>query len=171
MLYSRRYPDYTTITCLEWNPILENDRNKDIIINSLRYLTNEERVVVYGFVIMQNHFHLLWQIMGEHELDEVQRDFLKYTGQQILKIFRNEASSILKDLLVEAKDRKYQVWERNSLSIPLWTPKVLIQKLEYIHNNPIRAGLCRYPEEYKYSSARFYLCNEKDWDFLQHYDG
>lgn len=49
--------------------------------------------------------------------------------------------------------------------------EVLIQKLNYIHNNPVKAGLCKYPEEYKYSSARFYLCNEKDWDFLAHYKG
>ena len=49
--------------------------------------------------------------------------------------------------------------------------RVFIQKLEYIHNNPIRAGLCKEAEDYKYSSARFYNRNEKDWDFLVHYNG
>ena len=170
MIYSKHHPDFTTITCLKWNPILEDDRHKEIIINSLRFLTKESRAVIYGFVIMMNHFHLIWQIMGEHDRGDVQRDFLKFTGQQILKNFRNENSLKLKDLFVQAKDRKYQVWERNSLSIPLWTPKVLLQKLEYIHNNPIRAGLCKESEDYKYSSARFYLCNEKDWGFLQHFN-
>ena len=171
MIYSKQYPDFVTTTCLEWKPVLEEDKHKEIIINSLRFLTTEERVAIYGFVIMQNHFHLIWQLIGDHERDEVQRDFLKFTGQQVLKNLRNLKLPILQELLVQAKDRKYQVWERNSLSIPLWTPEVLIQKLEYIHNNPVRAGLCRYPEEYKYSSARFYICNEKNWDFLVHYNG
>ena len=101
--------------------MLEDDKHKGIIINSLRFLTTEERVVIYGFVIMQNHFHLIWQLMGDHERDEVQRDFLKFIGQQVLKNLRNLKFPILQELLVQAKDRKYQVWERNSLSIPLWT--------------------------------------------------
>ena len=171
MIYSKRYPDFTTITCLDWNPILEKDQQKEIIINSLRFLTKDKRAIIYAFAIMKNHFHLVWQMVGEHELDDVQRDFLKFTGQQILKNFRNENSPILKDLLVQAKDRKYQVWERNSLSISLWTQRVLLQKVEYIHNNPVRAGLCKEPEDYKYSSAQFYLCNKKNWDFLEHYNG
>ena len=78
---------------------------------------------------------------------------------------------MLSELIVNAKDRRRQIWERNSLSVPLWTQDVLVQKLSYIHDNPVRAGLCRYPEEYKYSSAKFYICNEKDWDFLVHYNG
>jgi len=59
--------------------------------------------------------------MGEHQRETVQRDFLKYTAQQILKIQRNEKAPLQVELLVHAKDRKFQIWERNSLSIPLWS--------------------------------------------------
>ena len=170
-LYTKNHPDFITTTCLEWKPLLNDDRYKDIIIDSLRFLSRENRIIVNAFVILNNHFHLIWQIKGEHTRDNVQRDFLKYTGQQILKHLRNESAPIQKELMVNAKDRKYQVWERNSLSIPLWSDKVIRQKLDYIHYNPVKAGLCQYPEEYKYSSARFYLKNEKDWDFLVHIDG
>jgi len=76
----------------------------------------------------------------------------------------------LKELLVGAKDRKYQVWERNSLSVELSGSNIFKQKLEYIHNNPMRAGLCRLPEDYEYSNARFYEKNEGAWDFLNHYE-
>ena len=113
---------------------------------------------------------MIWQVLGDHKGNDVQRDFLKFTSQQILKVLRNEKSDMQVELLVEAKDRRYQVWERNSLGIPLWSPEVFWQKLEYIHYNPVRAGLCEYPEDYKYSSARFYLKNEKDWDFLVHHE-
>ena len=101
--------------------------------------------------------------------DRIPGIYYRY-GQQMIKNFRNKKSTILNELLVDAKDRRYQVWERNSLSIPLWSPKVMDQKLEYIHMNPVKAGLCEYPEGYKYSSARYYILNERNWDFLTHID-
>jgi putative transposase len=171
VVYSKHYADFITITCLNWIPVLREDRFKDIIIESLSFLSRSNRVSVYAFVIMYNHMHLIWQIMGENERQAVQRDFLKFTGQQILKILRNEKSPLQNDLLVNAKDRKFQVWERNSLSIPLWSDRVMSQKLDYIHNNPVKAQLCRSPEDYKYSSASFYLIGVKRWDFLIHCDG
>lgn len=170
-MYSKEFPDFITVTCLDWKPLLEDDRHKDIITDSLDFLVRKERVVIYAFVIMNNHFHMIWQMQGEHKREDVQRDFLKFTGQHILKNFRNIRSLILNEIRVNAKDRKYQVWERNSLGIPLWSPVVFNQKLEYIHYNPVKAGLCQYPEDYKYSSARFYEKNEKDWTFLTHYNG
>ena len=61
---------------------------------------------------------------------------MKYTAQMVLKELRNNHPEVLEHFRVNAKDRKYQVWERNSLSISLWSRKVFLQKLEYIHNNP-----------------------------------
>jgi putative transposase len=171
IIYAKEHAEFVTITCLEWKHILMEDRFKDIIIDSPSFFSEGKAVTIYGFVIMSNHFHLIWQMLGDNKREDVQRDFLKFTGQQILKHLRNEQSSLQKELLVDAKDRKYQVWERNSLGIQLWSPEVFLQKLDYIHNNPVKAGLCEHPEDYKYSSARFYENNEKDWDFLEHHEG
>jgi REP element-mobilizing transposase RayT len=168
---AREHPEFITITCLNWIPVVLEDRFKNIILESLSFLVKADRIQVYAFVIMSNHLHLIWQMLGEHKRKDVQRDFLKFTSQQILKHLRNEESILQNDLLVQAKDRKFQVWERNSLSIPLWAENVFMQKLDYIHTNPVKAGMCKYPEEYKYSSAGFYLRNEKHWGFLTHYDG
>jgi putative transposase len=171
LIYAKDYPEFITVTCLNWKPLMQEDKHKEVIISSLEFLTKEQRIMVYAFVIMNNHFHLIWQMVGDHKREDVQRDLLKYTGQQILKNLRNEKSATLREVMVNAKDRKHQVWERNSLGIPLWSRQVFKEKLEYIHYNPVKAGLCRYPEEYKYSSARFYELNEKDWVFLTHYNG
>ena len=84
---------------------------------------------------------------------------------------RYEKLSVMEELAVHAKDRKYEVWERNSLGVPLWTNEVFWQKLDYIHHNPVKAGLCNYPEDYKYSSASFYYKADYVWDFLTHCDG
>jgi hypothetical protein len=79
----------------------------------------------------------------------------------------------LNEFLVNAKDRQYQFWERNSLGIDLWSEKAFIQKLNYIHNNPVKSpwNLVQYPEDYKYSSAKFYETGIDDFGFLSHYHG
>lgn len=168
--YEDHFPDFITITCYEWLPIIQREQEKEIIIQSLRFLVNNKRVKVYAFVLMDNHFHLIWQIGKGHLRADVQRDFLRFSATQILKNFRNEHAKILQKIEVNSKDRKYQVWQRNSLSIELRSESVFNQKLNYIHKNPIKAGLCNLEEDYKYSSAKYYLKNENDWDFVTNAD-
>jgi len=106
--YAKDHPDFITVTCLEWKPVLQDDRFKEVIIPSLSFLSKANRVTVYAFVIMENHFHLVWQIMNDHTSEAVQRDFLRFTSQQILKVLRNEQSPMQDLLLVNAKDRKHR---------------------------------------------------------------
>ena len=63
-------------------------------------------------------------------------------------MIKNHAED-LKGFMVNAKDRKYQFWERNPLSVEIWSEKVMLQKLKYMHENPVRAGLCKYSDDYK----------------------
>ena len=163
------YADYFTATNLEWKKLLEPDKYKDIIIDSMRFLVQDKRVIIYGFVIMPNHMHLIWQMQAGRQRDHVQRDFLKHTAQEIKKDMRITMPAELESYLVNAKDREYQFWERNALSVEIWSEKVLIQKLNYIHENPVRAGLYIYPEDYKYSSALFYKTGIDNWGFLTHF--
>ena len=147
------WPQYFTATNLEWKKLLQPDKYKDIIIDSLRFLVSEKRITLYAFVIMTNHIHLIWRMCAGIDPEAVQRDFLKYTAQKIKADLRKYHPDILENFRVDAKDRKYQFWERNPLSVELRTHAVFLQKLEYIHWNPVKAGLCSLPEEYKYSSA------------------
>jgi len=87
IIQAKQFAEFITVTCLEWTPLLEEDRFKDIILKSLSFLSSKKKVTIYSFVIMSNHFHLIWQILGDHRRDAIQRDFLKFTAQQILKIF------------------------------------------------------------------------------------
>ncbi|MEQ8472457.1 MAG: transposase [Marinoscillum sp.] len=105
-----------------------------------RFLVENQRIYIYAFVIMDNHSHLIWQIRADHDMKNVQRDFLKYTAQQIKFSLALHEPDLLADLETKGADRKYQFWQRNSLSIPLYSAKVFEQKLEYIHQNPVKAG-------------------------------
>jgi hypothetical protein len=80
-------------------------------------------------------------------------------------------NEILNDFLVAAADRQYQFWKRNPLSIDIWTEEVFIQKLNYIHNNPVSPpwNVVPHPEDYKYSSAKFYETGIDVFGLLTHY--
>ena len=150
------YPHFFTATNLEWKPLLHPDKYKDVIIDSMRFLVKENRVMIFGFVIISNHIHMVWHLRAGKKRENVQRDFLKHTAQKIKADLKENDPENLKPDLVNAKNRKFQFWERNALSVELWSEKLMWQKLKYIYENPVRAGLCRYPEEYKYSSAYLY---------------
>lgn len=120
------YPQFFTATILEWKLLLREDRYKEIILSSLRFLVDNHRIAVYGFVIMPNHIHLIWHIGEGHKREEVQRDFLKFTAQQIKRDLTTRNATLLEQFRVNAKDRKYQIWERNPLMVDLFSEKVLL---------------------------------------------
>ena len=165
------YAQFFTATIHEWKPVLAYPEVKKIILDSLAFLSENERAYIYGFVIMNNHIHLIWQIREGHVLQDVQRDFLKYTAQKIRLFLQDHYPDLLKELKVNLKDRKYQIWKRNSLNVPLYSQSVSQQKLDYIHQNPVKAGLCEYPPDYDYSSARFYYTGMNTFSFLKHHAG
>jgi putative transposase len=131
--------------------------------------TNE--VGVAGFVIMPNHIHIIWRMGAETKRENLQRDFLKITAKQIIDILQRGDTEMIRKITVNLKDRKPQVWKRNSMSIDLYNEKFLLQKLNYIHKNPCHPkwDLATHPCDYLYSSAKFYYNRENGFDILQHY--
>jgi len=120
---------------------------------------------------MNNHIHVIWQIQPGHTKESVQRDFLKFTVQRIKDALVKNHPMAIRKFEINSKDRKYWFWEWNSLSIELYSEKVFQQKMDYIHNNPVKTGLCDIPEEYKYSSALFYEKGIDEFGFITHFRG
>ncbi len=171
MIQTEHHPQFFTATILEWKHLLSDDTYKEIIAGSLRFLVKEQRVIVNNFVIMNNHIHLIWQAINGFTPQQVQHSFLKFTAQQIKFDLQKNNLALLETFRVNATDRAYQIWERSPLSIDLFSDKVYFQKADYIHSNPVEAGLCKQPEDYYYSSARFYETLMDDFGFLTHWRG
>jgi putative transposase len=163
------YPQFFTASIKGWYRLLQHDQYKDIILNSLHFLVKDKRIQLYAFVIMPDHIHLIWQMQPLINPQNLQRDFLKYTAQRIKHDLNKNHYDMLSHFETDANDRNYQFWKRRALSIELRTDKVYLQKLNYIHWNPVRAGICTLPEEYKYSSAMFYHTGVDNWGFLSHH--
>lgn len=158
---------FTTATILEWKYLLQKDMMKDVVIDSLRFLVKEQRAVIYAFVIMPNHIHLVWYIPEPHTLTDVKAALLSYTGHQFKKRLQAKSAAELERYRVNLVDRTYQFWERNALSIAIFHDAVFWQKMEYVHWNPCteRWKLATAPELYKYSSV-YAPTEEIYWDFV-----
>jgi putative transposase len=169
MNYPQDWPQFFTATISQWKYLLSEDRFKDIIIEALRNMVIAKRIHLYGFVIMSNHMHLIWQALYGYDLKKLQTSLLKFTARKFL--LQLEKEKLLEEFGIDAVDRKHNFWKRDSLGIELFTPAVFQQKLNYCHFNPVRAGLCKVSEEYYYSSALFYEKGIDHFDMLVHYMG
>lgn len=157
---------FWTATVNGWQRLLESDSFKDVIISSLQYLSNAGKIDVFAFVIMPNHIHLIWRINELNGKETPQGSFLKYTAHEFKKRLSQDE---LECYAVSASNKQYEFWQRDPLAIHLYTQKVAYQKLDYIHSNPVAGNwrLASEPCAYKYSTARFYELDKKDFLFVR----
>ena len=136
------------------------------MINYLKELSERKLIKVYAFVIMPNHVHLIWEQLKKNGKETPQGSFLKYTALQFLKKLKMDGLSTLYE--VNASNKKHEIWQRDSLSIEIFSENIVQQKLEYIHFNPVRGkwNLAKDYLEYYYSSARFYETGIDEFGFL-----
>lgn len=165
------HPEFVTATIYEWHPLLKREVFKKIIIESLQFLVKEARIILYAYCVMDTHMHLIWQVKGKWLSSDVRRDFFKYTAHQFKRLLQENYPYELALFKATQHDRTYQFWERHTLCVEVFTPGVFNQKLDYIHNNPVSAGICLLPEEYKFSSAAYYYNGLDDHEFLTHCNG
>ena len=122
--YSFHAAQFFTATNYEWQPVLADDKYKDIIIESLQFLVSEKRIELNAFVIMPNHIHLIWQAMNAFTPSAIQSSFMKYTAQQIKRSLIKNNSDMLANFKVNKYDREYQIWKREPLSIEIISESV-----------------------------------------------
>ena len=153
---------FLTFKVVGWIGVLTRKRYRDILINSLKYCQKNKGLRLYAYVIMSNHVHLVAAANEGYELSNILRDFKKFTAQQILKSIKEESENRREWMLYlfeyfgkrNTNNRKYQFWGQDNHPIELWSEKVIKQKINYIHNNPIELGFVTSAIDWKYSSAR-----------------
>lgn len=161
---------FWTATINKWQHLLKGDVYKNIIISSLKYLSYAGKIDVFAFVIMPNHIHLIWRINNQNGKETTQGSFLKYTAHEFKKLINSGKGTVkLSDYAVEASNKSYEFWQRDSLSVHLYSRDVAYQKMDYIHLNPLAEywQLAKEPCDYQYSSAKFYEMGTKEFSFLK----
>ncbi len=162
---------FWTDTIKDWKHLLKQDKYKNVIISSWQELVERGKIAIYGFVIMPNHLHIVWEMKEPNGREMPHASFNKFTSHLILKDLKANHRAVLPYFKVDEPERDYRVWQRDPLAILMDSKAKVEQKLDYIHLNPLQEqwNLAIRPEEYKWSSAKFYETGEDKFHFLTHY--
>lgn len=162
---------FYTDTIYEHKHLLSDDEMKMVVINSWKYLVENKKIKIYAFVIMPNHIHLIWEMLDLNGKESPAGSFAKFTAHQFKKIMQHSNPTELEKYIVNKSDRKYQFWKRDPLAIPLTFEASFLQRLAYIHNNPVKEKwqLADLPENYRWSSANFYENGIDEFGILTDY--
>lgn len=155
---------FITATIVDWIDIFSRQIYRDCLINSLSYCIKNKGMVLYGYVIMTNHIHLVVQ-SEKGELSNLLRDFKKFTATAILDKLQNNPESRREWILerfhiatfIHNRNKNYQVWQYGNHAEEIYSENFLRSKLDYIHLNPVRAWVISRASDYVYSSASNYV--------------
>ncbi len=155
-------PHFVTCTTVNWLALFSSRTIVGILFDSLKYLQHNQRMNIYAYVILENHIHL---ILSSRNLSKEIGIFKSYTARKIIDfLLEKNAEYILKLLnyyrLKHKKDRMYQLWQEGSHPKAILSDEMMLQKMEYLHHNPVERGYVDKPEHWRYSSARNYAGRE-----------
>ncbi|MES2109351.1 MAG: transposase [Bacteroidota bacterium] len=155
---------FVSFAVVNWIDLFTRNEYKDIMLDSFRHCQQHKGLDIYGWCIMSSHIHM---IVGTHgdKLENIMRDMKKHTSKTLREAIKNHPQESRREWMLwmmelagkkNSQNTGFQLWQQDNHPIELFDAKILYQKLDYIHNNPVEAGIVESPEYYLYSSARNY---------------
>ena len=157
---------FITTTVIDFLKIFSiNDNYALILLDSLKHQIKEHRATLLAYVIMPNHLHLVIYIPKGESISDFMRDFKKYTSTKIRQqLERDKYNKLVETLRITSNGRKprvFHLWMDRFDDLIITTVKTLGIKINYVHNNPVKAGLVEKCEDWKFSSARNYFSDDQ----------
>lgn len=164
---------FLTTTVVGWIDVFTRKSYRDIVINSLRHCIHNRGLNVYAYCIMPNHLHMIVNCNEPFQLKDTIRDFKRFTSKAIISEIINGKESRRDWMLSHfktagrqcPKNKNFKVWQTGNHAIELFSKKFTWTKVNYIHQNPVKAGFVEKSEDWIYSSAPNYA--ETDFIVLQ----
>jgi putative transposase len=155
---------FLTMTVVDWVDVFTRKEHKIRILDSLKYCQQNKGLVIYGWCLMSNHLHMLARASEGFHLSDILRDLKKFTSKQIVNDIQTEIESRREWMLYRfqyagkyrTNVKDYKFWQDGNHAEMCYSQKFAIQKLHYIHQNPVRAMVVDQAEQYLFSSARNY---------------
>lgn len=164
-IFDNSLPYFVTFTVVRWIDLFTRIEYREVIIDNLQHCQKNKGLVIYAYCIMTNHIHLILSSSDETNLSNTIRDFRGFTSKKLLDAIKNNPREsrkkwLLKSFRSEGKKRKsnetYQLWKRNYHPLELDNHYLINEKIEYIHQNPVKAGIVFDASHYAFSSASNY---------------
>ena len=155
---------FLTFTVTDWIDVFTRINYKTIIVESLEYCKKNKGLKLYAWCLMTNHIHLICKVEEPLLMSDFIRDFKQFTAKRILEEIENSSESRKEWMLYrfeyagkyDKRITKYRFWQDKNHPIELASNEFIKQRMNYIHQNPVRAGFVANAEDYMYSSARNY---------------
>ena len=169
-------PHFVTFSVVGWIDVFSREQYKELFVESLKYCQEKKGLVLHAWVIMTNHVHLIIS-SNTNKIEDIVRDLKKYTSKQIIKAIQENPTESRKDWMLNIfsyagksnnNNKDFQFWKQDYHPIELNTAPKLKERLDYLHENPVRSGLVWEPWHYKYSSAIDYYTNEHGLLKIEH---
>lgn len=153
---------FITTTVVDWVDLFTRPKYKHIIVDSLAYCQENKGLKIYAWVLMSNHLHMIVSAGAETTVSDILRDFKKFTSKRILAELEVDSQESRREWMLDryrfaaANDKKitnYRFWQDGYHPMLLYSHDFFLQKLNYIHQNPVRQEIVATQEEYLYSSA------------------
>jgi putative transposase len=169
-------PHFVTFSVVGWVDVFSREQYKELFVESLKYCQGNKGMVLHAWVIMTNHVHLILS-SNSNKIEHIVRDLKKYTSKQVLKAIQAINIESRKEWMLNIfgfagknnnNNKEYQFWKQDYHPIELNNAEKVKQRLDYLHENPMRSGLVWEPWHYKYSSAIDYYTNEHGLLKIEH---
>ncbi|WP_320111460.1 REP-associated tyrosine transposase [Draconibacterium orientale] len=156
---------FVSFAVVDWLDVFIRNEYKKIVVDSLRYCQKEKAMEIFAWCIMSSHIHLVFRSSGEQKPELLLGDFKRFTSKAIVQAITDNPQESRKKLLLQHFQKagskssnvsNYQFWRHDNNPVELWSAKVIDEKIDYIHYNPVEEGLVFRPEDYLYSSAADY---------------
>jgi len=160
---------FITFAVVEWVDVFTRKDYRDIVLESIRFCQLEKGMLLHSWCIMSNHLHLIISAKNE-DLSDVLRDFKKFTSKQIISAIEANKQESRREWMLRifkeageknSRNSEYQFWRQDNQPMELCSAAFIFQKMNYIHNNAVEAGIVEKAEDYLYSSARDYKLTKK----------
>ncbi len=170
-------PHFITFSIVEWIDALTRNEYKNIIVESLKYCIKLKGLKLNAWVLMSNHLHLIISVSKNLIIGSILRDFKKFTSKRIFNAIKANAKESRREWMMymferagkrNSNNKDFQFWNQDNHPIELSTPLMLKQRLDYLHENPVRAGIVFEPQDYVYSSAIDYYTKRKGMIEIEH---
>jgi putative transposase len=158
--YGAGYCHFITTSCYQRRPLLGTPRSRDLFLEVMEQIRQRHEFVVVGYVVMPEHVHLLFTEPERGDLSLVLAALKQTFAHRLLRDLRAK-SGAQSDPLWSTPLAVGHVWQRRFYDFVVFTEKKRVEKLRYMHRNPVQRGLVVQPEEWLWSSFRHYACGDR----------
>lgn len=163
--YKFHKPDglyFITFATVSWVDVFTRRDYKDIVVESLKFCQKKKGLLLFAWVIMSNHVHLIAEAAEGFKLQDIIRDLKKYTSKQIIKAIEEHPGESRREWMLKifreagaanSNNKDHQFWQQHNKPIELGTNEMIERYVNYLHENPVVEGYVEHAEDYVYCSA------------------